>query len=240
VEQVEGGAWRARARPLPEAEACGSGSTREEAIADLREALAGLIAEFGVPEEMILTLNVAWPPPQPGPPSWWQVWSRWRSWRRRRRTKRFSLGEWEPAIAGLNPGQGRYVRMRWARSIELMDIRHKKYVELFYVLRTLSILGGVAVTALSGIGISGKSSSAGIRWTIFALGFLVAGSAALEQIGHYNQRRMLTRRAREELLSAGFSYLLPAADRGRFDEFRNKIEGILRAYNQSYNKTLSG
>jgi Protein of unknown function (DUF4231) len=240
VEQVEGGVWRARARPLPEAEAYGRGSTREEAIADLREALAGLIAEFGVPEEMILTLNVAWPPPQPGPPSWWQVWSRWRSWRRRRRTKRFSLDEWDPAIDGLNPGQGRYVRLRWARSIELMDIRHKKYVELFYVLRTLSILGGVAVTALSGIGISGKSSSAGIRWTIFALGFLVAGSAALEQIGHYNQRRMLTRGAREELLSAGFSYLLPAADPGHFDEFRDKIEGILRAYNQSYDKTLSG
>jgi predicted RNase H-like HicB family nuclease len=240
VEQVEGGAWRARAQPLPEAEASGHGSTREEAIADLREALAGLIAEFGVPEEMILTLNVAWPPPQSGPPSWWQVLSRWQSRRRRRRSQVFSLEEWEPVIARLNPDQERYVRLRWARSVTLMDTRHKKYVEFFYVLRTMSILGGVAVTALSGIGISGKSSSAVIRWTIFALGFLVAGSAALEQIGHYNQRRMLTRRARDDLLSVGFSHLLPAVDLDRFNEFRDKIEGILRVYNQSYNKMLSG
>jgi predicted RNase H-like HicB family nuclease len=239
VEQVEGGGWRAHAQPLPEAGTNGQGSTRAEAIADLREALTGLIAEFGVREEMILTLDVSWPLPQPGPPSWWNAWSPRGSWRRRQ-SRRFSLEEWMPAIEGLSPGQQRYVRLRWARSIELTDIRHKRCVQRFYVLRTLSILGGVAVTALSGIGLSGRSSSAEIRWTIFALGFLVAGSAAMEQLGHYNQRRILARRAREELLSAGFSYLLPAPELDHFNEFRDNIEKILHAYNQSYIGALSG
>jgi hypothetical protein len=37
----------------------GEGDSREAAIADLREALIGLIAEFGVPDELTLMLDVA-------------------------------------------------------------------------------------------------------------------------------------------------------------------------------------
>jgi hypothetical protein len=118
--------------------------------------------------------------------------------------------------------------------------RHGNDVWRFYVLRSLSILGGVAITALSGIGLSGSSSSPGIRWTIFALGFLVAGSAAMEQLGHYGQHRMLSRQAREELLTVGFGYLLPEPAPAGFDEFRQLVEGILGKYNDSYNRTLSG
>jgi hypothetical protein len=47
--------------------------------------------------------------------------------------------------------------------------------------------------------------------TIFALGFVVAGSAAMELLGRYNQHRMLARGAPEDLLSAGSRYLLPEA-----------------------------
>jgi hypothetical protein len=170
---------------------------------------------------------------------WWSLRSRWRSWRGRRQRQRFSWAEWEPAITELDDGQGSYVRFRWARSIEMMNTRHGKDVQLFYLLRSLSILGGVAITALSGIGLSSTSSSAGIRWIIFALGFLVAGSAALEQLGHYGQHRMLSRQAREKLLTAGFRYLLPKAASGDFEGFRASIEEILQDYNDNYNRTLS-
>jgi predicted RNase H-like HicB family nuclease len=59
VEQDEDGVWCAHAQLRPHVGANGEGTTREEAIADLREALTGLVAEFGVPEEMTLTLDVA-------------------------------------------------------------------------------------------------------------------------------------------------------------------------------------
>jgi hypothetical protein len=59
VEQDEDGFWCAHAQLRPHVGANGEGRTREEAIADLREALTGLIAEFGVPEELTLTLDVA-------------------------------------------------------------------------------------------------------------------------------------------------------------------------------------
>jgi hypothetical protein len=124
-----------------------------------------------------------------------------------------------------------------------VDRRHKKDVLRFFVLRSLSILGGVAITALSGIGLSSTSSSTAIRWTIFALGFLVAGSAAMEQLGHYGQHRMLAREAREELLTVGFGYLLPepgADGAAAFETFRKSVEVILQRYNDKYNRTLSG
>jgi hypothetical protein len=239
AEQAQDGTWRARTQVPSQAPADGMGKTRDEAIARLRESLTGIIAEFGAPEEMTLTVDVVRPLLASESPRWWNA-RRWKLRRHPWQSRRFSLEEWEPAISNLTEGQQRYVRLRWARWIELMEFRHRKDVRNFYILRSLSILGGVAVTALSGIGLSGKSSSAEVRWTIFALGFLVAGSAAMEQLGHYNQHRLLARVAREDLLSAGFSYLLPEPARGQFRTFRDRTERILGVYNQAYTKTISG
>ena len=90
-------------------------------------------------------------------PHWWSP-SRWRSMRR------FSLADWLPAIEELNEGQQRYVILRWIDSIQLMESRHGRDVLRFFVLRTFSVLGGVAITALSGIGLSGTNTSGAIRW----------------------------------------------------------------------------
>lgn len=57
LEQDEDRVWCASALIGPGAGAVGDGVTPEEAVADLREALAALIAEIGPPEE--LTLEVA-------------------------------------------------------------------------------------------------------------------------------------------------------------------------------------
>ena len=59
VEQDEDGVWRAHAQLRPGVGAHGEGSTPEAAVADLREALEGLIAEFGVPRELTITVDVA-------------------------------------------------------------------------------------------------------------------------------------------------------------------------------------
>jgi predicted RNase H-like HicB family nuclease len=59
VEQDDDGVWCAHAQLSPGVGANGEGDSREAAIADLREALIGLIAEFGAPDELTLTLDVA-------------------------------------------------------------------------------------------------------------------------------------------------------------------------------------
>lgn len=59
VEQDEDGVWCAHAQLRPGVGAHGEGETAEAAVADLREALAGLITEFGIPEELTVTVEVA-------------------------------------------------------------------------------------------------------------------------------------------------------------------------------------
>jgi predicted RNase H-like HicB family nuclease len=59
VRQDEDGVWCGSATLRPGVAAFGYGSTREAAIADLREGLELLIEEVGVPDELTLTLNVA-------------------------------------------------------------------------------------------------------------------------------------------------------------------------------------
>lgn len=58
VELDETG-WFCAHAPLPGGGANGEGQTRDEAVTDLREALTGWFEEFGVPDELTLTLNVA-------------------------------------------------------------------------------------------------------------------------------------------------------------------------------------
>ena len=59
LEQDEDGVWCAHAQLLPHVGAHGEGDTPDDAVLDLREALSGLIAEFGVPQELTITLDVA-------------------------------------------------------------------------------------------------------------------------------------------------------------------------------------
>ena len=59
VEQDEDGVRCAHAQLRPGVGAHGEGDTRETAVADLREALEGLVAEFGAPQELTLTVDVA-------------------------------------------------------------------------------------------------------------------------------------------------------------------------------------
>jgi predicted RNase H-like HicB family nuclease len=59
VDQDEDGVWCAHAQLRPGVGANGEGDSPEAAVADLREALAGLVAEFGVPDELTLTVDVA-------------------------------------------------------------------------------------------------------------------------------------------------------------------------------------
>jgi len=59
IEQDEDGVWCARAQLRPGVGGHGGGEAAEAAITELREAQAGLIAEFGVPDELTVTVEVA-------------------------------------------------------------------------------------------------------------------------------------------------------------------------------------
>ena len=56
VERHEDGVWCGHAQLRPGLGAHGEGDTEEAALEDLREALTGLIEEFGVPRELSVTI----------------------------------------------------------------------------------------------------------------------------------------------------------------------------------------
>lgn len=60
VEVDEDRVWCAHAQLRPRVGAHGEGDTRDAAIADLPEALIGLIAEFGAPEELAPEASDPW------------------------------------------------------------------------------------------------------------------------------------------------------------------------------------
>ncbi|MBP2351079.1 putative RNase H-like HicB family nuclease [Kribbella aluminosa] len=57
VDQDENGDWYAAAALTPNAFANGEGDTREAAIADLKDAIALLAEELGVPEQLTVTVE---------------------------------------------------------------------------------------------------------------------------------------------------------------------------------------
>jgi predicted RNase H-like HicB family nuclease len=59
VELDEDGVWCAHAQLRPGVGAHGQGKDEAAAVADLREALTGLIAEFGVPNELAIPVAAA-------------------------------------------------------------------------------------------------------------------------------------------------------------------------------------
>jgi predicted RNase H-like HicB family nuclease len=59
VEQDEDGVWCAHAQLRPGVGAHGEGETADAAVADVRQALTGLLEEFGPPEELTLIIDVA-------------------------------------------------------------------------------------------------------------------------------------------------------------------------------------
>jgi predicted RNase H-like HicB family nuclease len=59
VEQDEDGVWCARAALTPDAFANGQGDTREEALEDLRGAIVVLAEEVGVPDELVVSVEVS-------------------------------------------------------------------------------------------------------------------------------------------------------------------------------------
>lgn len=58
AEDAEDGGWFATAALTPAAFANGEGETREAAIEDLEAALALLVEEVGVPEQLVLTVEM--------------------------------------------------------------------------------------------------------------------------------------------------------------------------------------
>jgi hypothetical protein len=116
--------------------------------------------------------------------------------------------EFEEIIAGLplDDLQKRYLRSRWLEQL-LWFGRHAGYNQRrYYVLRLLTIVGGVTVPAIVSLNVRKDHVAEVLAWVTFSFSLVVAIAAALEGFFHYGERWRTFRRTAEALKAHGWQF----------------------------------
>ena len=103
--------------------------------------------------------------------------------------------------------QTAYLRDRWLDQTKWLGGRARKNQRRHYILRLITILGGVAIPALVGLEINSNETEEYVRWLTFGLGLLVAAAAALEEFFRYGERWRHYRHHAELLKAEGWAFL---------------------------------
>lgn len=148
-----------------------------------------------------------------------------------KRTKR----QFEEIIAGLqlNELQKRFLRDRWLD--QLLWFEHKAEVNQrrYYVLRLMTIVGGLIVPALVSLNVQNDVAEA-LAWITFGLSLVVAISAALDGFFKFGERWRSFRRVAELLKAHGWQYFelsgpYQAADHASaFPMFAAQVETVIQ------------
>lgn len=144
----------------------------------------------------------------------------------------------------LQPLQLEYLRRRWLEQLDWNDDKSTKLQGRYRVLRLTTIVGGVLVPALVGLNVTGPVSE-GIRWTVFALGLVVALAAAIEGFYRYGDRWSHYRRATELMKSEGWQFLQLSGQYGAyqshadaFPRFVSQVEALIQEDVDAYFTTV--
>jgi len=130
--------------------------------------------------------------------------------------------------------QRHHLRSRWLDQLAWMESRAKPAQRWYYVLRLVTIVGGVTVPALVTLDLRGTAGTAATAGT-WAVSLLVAISAALEGFFRFGDRWRHYRRTAELLKGEGWDFAQLAGAYGTFTThaaahryFAQRIEDVLR------------
>jgi uncharacterized protein DUF4231 len=147
----------------------------------------------------------------------------------------------EGSLNGLDDLQRRFLLSRWLDQVLWMEARADKDRNRYYLLRLLTIVGGVIVPALVTLNINRDDVHNGVAWVTFAVSLVVAVSAAIEEFFHYGDRWRHYRRTVEGLKIEGwqfFELVGPYANWSRhadaFPLFATTVEGVLQRDVETY------
>jgi hypothetical protein len=129
----------------------------------------------------------------------------------------------------------RYLKARWLDQVLWAEGRAKTSRDRHYLLRVISIVGGVIVPALVGLDVQGDMRSL-VGISTFTFSLIVAVCLALENFFRWGERWTHYRRLSELLKSEGWLYLelgggyQDAGSHARaYPEFVKRIEALLGA-----------
>ncbi|MEL6438328.1 MAG: DUF4231 domain-containing protein [Cyanobacteria bacterium J06621_8] len=84
--------------------------------------------------------------------------------------------------------QRQFIKSRWMSQLLWLESRAQQNRNRYYLLRLVTIIGGVIVPALVSLNINSTNIKEAIGWVAFGLSQAVAISAAVEEFFHYGER----------------------------------------------------
>ena len=139
-------------------------------------------------------------------------------------------------IDGLALGdlQKRFLHGRWLDQLLWFESKSTQNQRRYYVLRLVTIVGGVIVPALISLNLRKAHVAEVLAWVTFGLSLVVAISAALENFFRYGERWRTFRRTAEALKGQGWLFFeltgpYQAQDHASaFPTFASQVETLVR------------
>ncbi|MDJ0533213.1 MAG: DUF4231 domain-containing protein [Xenococcaceae cyanobacterium MO_207.B15] len=107
---------------------------------------------------------------------------------------------------GLSDLQQQFMKSRWLSQVLWLESRSQQNRNRYYLLRLITIIGGVIVPALVSLNINSDNVQAAIGWIAFGLSQAVAISAAVEEFFHYGERYRHYRNTAEAMKIEGWQF----------------------------------
>ena len=144
--------------------------------------------------------------------------------------------QYEKIISGLplSELQKQFLHDRWLDQLVWFESKALANQRRYYVLRVMTIVGGLIVPALVSLNLRGDNVATALAWTTFALSLVVAIAAALDGFFKYGERWRSFRRVTELLKAHGWQYFelsgpYAAADHASaFTQFAAQVESVIQ------------
>ena len=137
--------------------------------------------------------------------------------------------------------QRQFMKSRWLSQMLWLEGRAQQNRNRYYLLRLLTIIGGVIVPALVSLNINANSVQAIMGWIAFGLSQIVAISAAVEEFFHYGERYRHYRNTAELMKIEGWQFFqLSGAYRNSqshtdaYVDFAERVENIMQRDVEGY------
>ena len=137
--------------------------------------------------------------------------------------------------------QRQFMKSRWLSQMLWLEGRAQQNRNRYYLLRLLTIIGGVIVPALVSLNINANNVQAIMGWIAFGLSQVVAISAAVEEFFHYGERYRHYRNTAELMKIEGWQFFqLSGAYRNSkghaeaYVDFAERVENIMQRDVEGY------
>lgn len=137
--------------------------------------------------------------------------------------------------------QKQFMKTRWLEQLLWLEGQAQTNRNQYYLLRLLTIIGGVIVPALVSLNINANDVKVIVSWLAFGLSQVVAISAAVEEFFHYGERYRHYRNTAEAMKIEGWQFLqLSGSYRHAqsyaevYPDFAQRVENIIQRDVEGY------